>query len=470
MPEQFTTARDLLRSALDQYLNACLPFDKSCIEGCFYDGTGIALMDGISDELLHAPSYEATLNEAREVFASTKSRSARITPINRFPTDVLTEIFKLVTVDQNCIENDKSSEGKNISPKYPCLLARVCSRWRQVVIGAGDLWTHIDMPWFISADAATLARVEDRIARSGGWPLDIHIIEPQIGNYRARSGLGATTRLLVPVSSQIRSLDLKLGKTPGVRVKPRFPIREGYSLILDTCLSNCEAGILTRLAVNLPLEATPKNPGCYFFEASTNPRASPGITKTPMGILITLTLSEEGLENILFLVSTLELQGCYPRWASKAYHNLVELHLGSGASVSETELLKMLSSSPKLRLLDFGLTITHLSPGDHKITPVLFADLETLITGKRTLEELGSFLRLICPGLRPLSILLDMVVEYYLNPSYDRDSRLLPIAKFLASTNSLTICMTGSYHCLRIVSLLRIATRARALVLHKLDL
>ncbi|KAJ1305519.1 hypothetical protein OPQ81_000526 [Rhizoctonia solani] len=114
--------------------------------------------------------------------------------------------------------------------------------------------------------------------------------------------------------------------------------------------------------------------------------------------------------------------------------------------------------------------MTNTSPDTHKVTPVLLAELETLITPKWSLEELGQFLRLIRPGSRPLSIALDMPNGYHSSASSFRGPPGLSIAKFLVSTNALTICITGSYHYWQVAFLVKMAPRARVLVLNKLDL
>ncbi|KAH7338469.1 hypothetical protein B0J17DRAFT_424103 [Rhizoctonia solani] len=137
MIEQLAAARDVLRSALDQYLSVCLFIDKSYVDGCLPASTFVGLMNGISDELSHAPIYEEALLRARLACASVRNRSSQIVPLNRLPADILIQIFQLVTIKQNCLKIDKNSEKKHKNPKYPSLLTQVCSRWRQVAMAAG---------------------------------------------------------------------------------------------------------------------------------------------------------------------------------------------------------------------------------------------------------------------------------------------------------------------------------------------
>ncbi|EUC54416.1 hypothetical protein RSOL_047470, partial [Rhizoctonia solani AG-3 Rhs1AP] len=328
------------------------------------------------------------------------------------------------------------------------------------------------MPSYISCNEMAVGRVRERIARARGLPLDLHFVEPDIDSHPAPTlaSLAPLSQLLAPVSHQIRSLDCRLGKPIRTLQCPESNTRR-YSLVLSTFLEHITVGALERLAINQENILPGYTSQHYFMEASESSR-SHGILQVPTGNTVFISKPPDALETLLFSVTNLELKGLYPRWASKAYHGLVELRLGvfNGVSIPETDLRVILSSSPKLRHLDLGLKITSPSPRDLHDTPVLLEELETLVTGQRSLEELGSFLRLIRPGSRPLSIYLDKSGKCSSHPDIPRvpfDARILA---FFARANVETLGIAGTYNYSQVAELLGLVPRVRVLVLNGLCL
>ncbi|KAH7341934.1 hypothetical protein B0J17DRAFT_715090 [Rhizoctonia solani] len=102
-----------------------------------------------------------------------------------------------------------------------------------------------------------------------------------------------------------------------------------------------------------------------------------------------------------------------------AYHGLVDLRLASAtrfwSSITEKEFIRILEASPGLQTLSFALEITNPSPDNTPVMPVVLSDLEELEVS--TLQQcgptlqLGSILRLIAPGSKPLRLRLQDIPQ-----------------------------------------------------------
>ncbi|CEL54739.1 hypothetical protein RSOLAG1IB_07273 [Rhizoctonia solani AG-1 IB] len=204
------------------------------------------------------------------------------------------------------------------------------------------------------------------------------------------------------------------------------------------------------------------------MEASESNSISPRI---PKGNIASVSIPQDELEALLLSINTLELKGVYPRWASKAYYGLVELHLDaySGVSIPETDFRAILSSSPGLRHLNFGLKIIRASPNFDR-PPILLEQLQVLVTGKRSLEELGLFLRTIHPGSRPLSIHLDKSGKCSSHPDIPRVPFNHQIQAFFTRANVEMLSIAGTYNYSQVAELLGLVSRARAILLNGLCL
>ncbi|KAL5633787.1 hypothetical protein ACGC1H_005846 [Rhizoctonia solani] len=468
---QLNVAYNLLRASIDQYLAVCSSINQANAYGSLPDTVLPELVKCVSDELVRVRDLGQTLLTARAVLAATRNHVSFIVPISRLPDDILIHIFQLVTTEHIGRSHDIDGKISHRSLGYPMLLTRVCSRWRRVAMGSTRLWLHIDMPSYVSCDEVAVARVKERINRAGKCPLDLHMVEPDIDSHPAPTlaSLVPVSQLLAPISHRIRSLDCKLGKPIRTLQCPESNARR-YSLVLSTFLGHTAVGALERLAINLENVFPGYTSQHYFMEASESSQ-SPGTLRVPTGNIVFVSTPPDELESLLFSVSNLELKGLYPRWTSKAYHGLVELRLGAfnGVSIPETDLRAILSSSPKLRHLDVGLKITRLSR-DLDDSPVLLEELETLVIGQRGLEELGSFLRFIRPGSRPLSIYLDKSGKCSSYPDIPRVPFDARIQAFFARANVETLGIAGTYNYAQVAELLGLVPRVHVLVLNGLCL
>ncbi|KAF9482966.1 hypothetical protein BDN70DRAFT_828342 [Pholiota conissans] len=100
------------------------------------------LRDFISD---HAPMFRR------------RSSTIQITPfVDRIPQELLLYIFQTIV---------------NANPRKANILIQVCSKWRNIALSSGSLWSRVILTYPIYPRQFT--GVSARLARSGSYPLDI---------------------------------------------------------------------------------------------------------------------------------------------------------------------------------------------------------------------------------------------------------------------------------------------------------
>ncbi|KAB5594476.1 F-box-like domain-containing protein [Ceratobasidium theobromae] len=389
--DELSTASGLLRAALDRYLSACFDIRKDYNQENIVGSVPLGLTDRVTSELLLVTSYEAKIQQAKAAICVLRNYIPTITPINTLPTEILAHIFELVVCLHHPNTKGKQSHSQTTKPpEYPIYLSRVCSRWRQVAIGASALWSHIYFSSTQSLNQKFLAQTNIHIARGGQWPLNVHIIDPYYPDRPLSEAIPSLVRFLAPLATRIKFLDLELGLND---------IGCGFNRsILSRCFSNCIPGTLTQLSI--------RNRGSYSFIKAAEDSYSPGT--------LFLDLPKQHLEDVWLSVTTLQLRGYYPYWTSKIYHGLVELRLSffKAASISEQQLVEILKSSPRLRIFELGISITDPLPANSSIIPVPLNNLEILISRETRRNELGSFLRLLAPGTKPLRMSIVNPYDY----------------------------------------------------------
>ncbi|KAH7325193.1 hypothetical protein B0J17DRAFT_682611 [Rhizoctonia solani] len=245
------------------------------------------------------------------------------------------------------------------------------------------------------------------MTRAGETPLDVHIVDTSEGLH-----LDEATRVLLPPDS--RFLDFLASIAPHTR---SFTIRTNHAPtkryfcdhVLSTFLTKCAPGGFKWLSVSVGRD--------YDF-----PEGS--VHRTLLGQI------ENRVEALCHPVTVFRSREFYPAWKSKLYHGLVELCLtgeGLEASIPESRLAAVLKSSPGLRILKIALQVTRITPSHTPIEPVALVDLEQLKPESFEEPQLGYLLRLIAPGLKPLSITIA-------NPWEDEDESWRPGAQFTSRT------------------------------------
>ncbi|CEL62966.1 hypothetical protein RSOLAG1IB_10613 [Rhizoctonia solani AG-1 IB] len=388
---ELQAASELLQVAIDRYLNACRTIRESYLETKILRDVPRELLNKIEDELPRISSCNTKILQAKSAISQTRNCSSQAVPIHTLPTEVLTRIFHMVVAAQWCNISGyrKKIQEEEVSGSYPdqpVVISHVCSFWRRIIISSSSLWSHLDFSFpDIANDPLSISRLETSINRSGQSLLEVHIDASDHFDYITTTG--EMTNFMTLNGPRTRSLELEVGMHKGT-----ISLEFCHS-ILTSCFTRCAPGTLRQLSII--------KRGEYNHYQAIEPANHMRVHQP-----ILLAASEQYLEDLWLHIDVLRLRGLYPIWSSKIYHRLVELRLPliQGGMMSESQLVSILKSSPQLRILEFGITVT--SPGSTNASknPVPLADLEVLITGTWGKPDLSSFLRLIAPGPKPLCV------------------------------------------------------------------
>ncbi|KAG8731639.1 hypothetical protein FRC11_003117, partial [Ceratobasidium sp. 423] len=308
-------------------------------------------------------------------------------------------------------------------------LMQVCSFWRHAAVICPGLWTHIDIALDHPLNPSLLARAKVCVARAGKLPLDIHISDIASEDECQRwneildnrnLGLGNSQRLIsnLLASEWVRSglcnfefLSDYQDDTVPIRSLELDAVvfgdvKDYHLAALTYFFARCRPGVFTQYTTRIRNEDYERD-YIRFIEP---------IEDVPSTLeSIHLSLSSQFLENHWFYTRILRTNGLCPPWSSRAYHGLIELHIGEGVpELRQSQLVSILRSSPGLRVLHLDINTV----GESRLTaPILLEDLEVLslvagswfsmgpaADGPHLVPHPGKVLRLIAPGSKPLQL------------------------------------------------------------------
>ncbi|KAF8602620.1 hypothetical protein BDV93DRAFT_545248 [Ceratobasidium sp. AG-I] len=282
------------------------------------------------------------LDKTRVILA--KTRNTQYSPISRLPSELLASIFQ-IAVDTAYPREIADSAGY-INPA--ATLVQVCSRWRQVTLEAGSLWSCVVLLYKDNENYGKVSTtVQTQLERTRGSPIDLFIshkfFTPAYQIFRP------TLDPIKPYMKQLRSLNLN------------FYRNNDIESTLECLLENGTAGSLSRL------EISGRNSFPPLFERANSQ---------------TLDRLDEHMGSVRML----SLQSVIFDWKCAVFEQLDKLELKNVCSLSSpnsTQLAELLSASPNLR----HLTLKRVYVGGDESTthpPVKLQCLKTL-----TLHELG---------------------------------------------------------------------------------
>lgn len=406
MVDALTAAGNALHLALEEYISVCSTIPSCYVHADQVSGGRRMFSARVAEELRMFAFYETKLKQAKMTLSMGRNYCATIVPINALPDEILARIFHMVLCSQPCTWKNYVHDSEVLNfPKYPDLLSHVCSRWRWIAISSCTLWSHIDLAPCDSLGKGLLDRAGTLAERAGGAPLYIHVfcLDVVIDFEETKSEF---EEFLYSIGTHIKSLELNVDEPPDPEDSdtedsdagiPDEREEERDVYILESCLGSCIPGALTQLIIK-------------DNARQTSSHIESALARREPTFSLLLDLPREFLEDLWYPITVLRLgQGLYPLWTSKAYHNLVELHLISGydpnVPISEAQLITILKSSPMLRVLRLDLVITDQARVDVPVSPVHLGELELLSLSSRDLtQQLGSFLRWIAPGSLPLRL------------------------------------------------------------------
>ncbi|KAG8744103.1 hypothetical protein FRC10_010784 [Ceratobasidium sp. 414] len=383
--EEWRNGSDLLATATQRYLGACLALEASCsdLNRAFGNAPSVLMtLHDMDEELSHLGSLQRKLERARTVLARSRNRSPQTVSINRLPHEILAHIFELAVLSEfwrfsTLDEHDfQVKPGDEIDlPYHPCVLSEVCTYWHRLAIDTPTLWSYIHLIPHSWAANKFYARASLLVKRAIGVPLHI-CIHSSVG--ADPSALTRLTGWLVPVLGRIYSLDMSGGS-------PYFAYLDS---VLDCLFNNGTPGSIKELTLWGPTHEQPR----FIDPASSSSMA-----------VWRFNLSQQQLEAFFQPITLLRLGGVFPRWDSQAYRGLAHLQLDIG-SIAEAPLICILSDNPQLRTLSLGLEVTEIQPRHIPQKLILLCDLEILSLVFMELTQVWAVLRLIAPGPRPLRV------------------------------------------------------------------
>ncbi|KDN35878.1 hypothetical protein RSAG8_11240, partial [Rhizoctonia solani AG-8 WAC10335] len=381
MLDELRVSGDLLRLALDRYLNACLAIKRCPTEYSRPAGQPqfqCLTSRVVLNEISLLGEFETKLRKSKTAILQTANLHPDVVPISKLPTDILVRIFKQLTEEE--YEHAFLDKQKDAINKYPMTLAHVCSNWRQIVFQSPLLWSYITLVPNIGVNKQRLAYLDFHSRYAKKALMDILITK----RFRRAS---ASPISIDPFIGRIRSLRLRL---PLYKARSMINPRVKASHLISECL---RAGHNALKRFTLHMNATPEQHP--FMESVSHPVDRNSL----LDIILTgrakhTTASQ--LEDVLSSITNLWLHGYYFNWESKAYHGLTTLELESTGShaIPESRLANILASSPQLQYLKIQLEIIQetIPP-----PPIHLSGLEVLVGDVLLLQ-------LIWPGSKELSV------------------------------------------------------------------
>ncbi|EUC61160.1 F-box-like domain protein, putative [Rhizoctonia solani AG-3 Rhs1AP] len=378
-----------LRAILDNYVNTCAKLRDRYFQEHASDKLD-QLLDRVTNELELVASYGVKLKQAESSMKVVRNSSPSIVPISALPPEILTRIFRIVTDDQpELLDATRAPFKVSLSfPKYPERLSYVCFGWRQIAIASYDLWTRIDLVLHHSLGPRFLARAKVYVNRACRLPLDVHMIDPTLGQDHLYGN---------PYDFDDYSF-LSLAQTPmrALSLASYHGLRDEHYNFIWYCLMNCAQQTLKQLVIRDERDCS----GSYcFIESADNHHGTESLQ---------VDLPLQKLEGVWDSVSVLRLVGLYPYWTSRAYHQLVDLRLGSDkmggrVPVTEAQIVDILRASPRLRIFHLHLRFTDALPDDARVLPIQLDELESVNLSSIKVNP-SQILRFISPGQKPLQL------------------------------------------------------------------
>ncbi|KAG8687507.1 hypothetical protein FRC11_007108 [Ceratobasidium sp. 423] len=399
-----------------------------------------------NEGLLAAPSDTQSTATGREM------NHWAVPPINQLPAEILADIMRIVIYCAPRCKEDGYRFMNGPVLRYPDVLSHVCSRWQQVAVHSRDLWSHIDITeWHTSG-----GRAMKFLDRAGQSPVRLHLVArlslPRQGNNPVDR-----VPFLAPITSQLESLEL----TPRID-----ELIKTHTSALSICLAACTAGSLTELVIRI-IDGNQIHAPIFIKARNHVIEPTPPIDEIyPQPIWVDMDTPEEDLEDVLRGVAVLRLCQVYPQWTSSAYCGLVELRLVAGTlpnvKITESQLVGILRSSPKLRILHFNLRIIDAAELDTAINdPVALCDLEVLNLDWMREDGIEIILRWLAPTPKLSQLSLRLVDE-------EVDFGHPAIEAFLAGSN-VTMVHTHHLYLVEIVGLIRSCRHIQVLALENLE-
>ncbi|CAE6428300.1 unnamed protein product [Rhizoctonia solani] len=399
MIEQLKSAGDQLRAAWDNYCrvySGILNYPVLSTPSHAHKFPP-ELIHQLDIEIAFIQGYEPKIQEIRIGISRAHNYWSGLAPINTLSPDILTRIFHFAR-PQPCRFHYLNSP-KLHERRFPDHLARVCTLWCNIAISSRSLWSHIDIFPCGPNYNRLITRAETHAERATDKLIELHIAQGVTGRPdRTNRGYYDLYELISRISSRVESLEFA--------VSSNF---QGF-----------HRSVLSRLLLSQPptlreliIHSSYDHSDAFIYAEEFDPDDSDEEFED-----FRLNLTEDQVESGFALLTVLHLNGIFPLWSSVAYHRLVDLRLfstDSWSSIEEEELTNILTSSPGLQILHFGLEIQLLTADSTEVTPVYLQDLQIVkifpYKAATTLLCPSKVLRLLAPGSKLLRLSFDNYYE-----------------------------------------------------------
>ncbi|KAG8704538.1 hypothetical protein FRC11_009784, partial [Ceratobasidium sp. 423] len=312
---QWEEAGIALANALKKYLDLSLSLESNCL----VEGTpprDLATRIDSALESLHVV-LDRQVAEARSSLAKTRDRI--LSPIYRFPEEVLSEIFMNVafTFDRGYPEDIDESRIVEYYRRLYRLLG-VCTSWRNAILSRGVFWSIVPViystAWCLMTERAAKLSLE----RAQGRPL----------HFTAFLSYSSYDFLLAEYASRFRTINIASG-TEALEDMQRFLADFLYS-------QSAEPRSLTQLSL------------CHKYEPTYYDRLP-----VEEDYVHDNSSPEDPFNELTSDLSILRIKGAQFNWDRITFsHRLTELHLQDimvGYDTSLQNLIEALSSATQLR-------------------------------------------------------------------------------------------------------------------------
>lgn len=174
--KQWNAISDQLAVVIKDYVDACtsLAFVLSQPHGRYSNKTELdhALVS-LSKKLPSLAQDETRLLVARAKLNVLRNQSRSLCPISNLHPEILSRIFILSCL--SCVHGHGSHKNRQFL--CPVVFANVCTSWRQIAIGTGRLWSHIDLAPNSNPSYKLYKRARIWLDRAGNTSLHIHVHE-----------------------------------------------------------------------------------------------------------------------------------------------------------------------------------------------------------------------------------------------------------------------------------------------------
>ncbi|KAJ7440783.1 hypothetical protein B0H11DRAFT_1882929 [Mycena galericulata] len=182
----------------------CPPSDLEAREIRRLIQEGDAHIAEVDVEIQRTVAALEVLRDRRDVYhQEVDALHAIISPIRRFPPEILSEVF-LAGLKEAILSASYPSSHPS---QPPILFGRVCSGWRRVALNTPKLWADIQLELTKPVRSGTISLITDFVRRSRPLPLSIEI------SLSSTRYLGTPLTILWPFCDRVQALALITPKT-----------------------------------------------------------------------------------------------------------------------------------------------------------------------------------------------------------------------------------------------------------------